>query len=416
MLRRLFDTYKEIIINTIIAALIGIIIGFIDAIFGRVLLQLIKIREDNMIVVIPFLPLAGVSIMLLFRKISKSSMKGMTLVFETGLGNSDKIPKALIPLAIISTWITHLFGGSAGREGVAVQLGATIAHTIGRKLKMPNNSRTLLIAGMAAGFAGLFQTPLAATFFAMEVLVTGSLMYEALLPALAASLVASYTSHMLGLEKFSIPISNKMDISVDMIIKLIVIGIVFGVVGGTFAHILGFSKKLFAKLIDNPIKRIFILGCGLAFILIILHNGRYSSLGTNLINFSFSGGKIYFYDWMIKIILTILTLSAGYQGGEVTPLFSIGASLGIVLAHLLGIPPVITAALGYAAVFGSATNTLLAPILIGVEVFGPDNCLYFIVVCSIAYVFNGNRTIYGAQKRYSYLASIQDTDEDTDED
>lgn len=408
MIRRLYDNYKEIIINTIIAALIGIIIGAIDAVFGRVLLRLIKIREDSMMIFIPFLPLAGVLIMLLFRKISKTSMKGMTLVFETGLGDSDKIPKALIPLAIISTWITHLFGGSAGREGVAVQLGATVAHTIGRKLNLPNNSRTLLIAGMAAGFAGLFQTPLAATFFAMEVLVTGTLIYEALLPALAASFVASYTSHMLGLEKFSVPIEDTLDVSANMIMKLIVIGIVFGIVGGTFAHLLGFSKKWFAKRIDDPIKRIFILGCGIAFLLIVLHNGRYSSLGTNLISLSFSGGEIYIYDWVIKIILTILTLSAGYQGGEVTPLFSIGASLGIALASLLGIPPVITAALGYAAVFGSATNTLLAPILIGIEVFGPDNSLYFIVVCAIAYVFNGNRTIYGAQKKYSYLASIEE--------
>ncbi len=408
MIRRLYDNYKEIIINTIIAALIGIIIGAIDAVFGRVLLRLIEIREDSMMIFIPFLPLAGIFIMILFRKISKTSMKGMTLVFETGLGDSDKIPKALIPLAIISTWITHLFGGSAGREGVAVQLGATVAHTIGRKLRLPNNSRTLLIAGMAAGFAGLFQTPLAATFFAMEVLVTGTLIYEALLPALAASFVASYTSHMLGLEKFSIPIKDTLDVSANMIMKLIVIGIVFGIVGGTFAHLLGFSKKWFAKRIDDPIKRIFILGCGIAFLLIVLHNGRYSSLGTNLISLSFSGGDIYIYDWVIKIILTILTLSAGYQGGEVTPLFSIGASLGIALAGLFGIPPVITAALGYAAVFGSATNTLLAPILIGIEVFGPDNSLYFIVVCAIAYVFNGNRTIYGAQKKYSYLASIEE--------
>lgn len=411
MLRRVYDNYKDIIINTIIAALIGIVIGFIDAVFGRVLLQISDIRESNAIMLVPFLPLSGVFIMLLYKKFSKESIKGMTLVFEAGLGDSEKIPKTLLPLVILSTWITHLFGGSAGREGVSVQLGAVVAHTVGRKMKLPNNSRVLLVAGMAAGFAGLFQTPLAATFFAMEVLVTGSLMYEALLPALAASFIASYTSHLLGLEKFSITIDDITNISASMILKLILIGIIYGIIGGVFANFLGLSKKFLAKMITNPIKRIFFIGCGLAVILLVLHFGRYCGLGTNLISASFSDKKIYSYDWIIKIVLTILTLSAGYQGGEVTPLFSIGASLGIVLAHLLGIPPMFTAALGYAAVFGSATNTLLAPILIGYEVFGSNNILYFVVVCSIAYVFNGNSTIYGTQKRYSYLESIQDNDD-----
>ena len=194
MVHRIYDKYKQIILYTLIAALIGVIVGAIDALFGVTLLSITDIRDNNIIKIVPFLPIAGVVIMLLYKQFSKESMKGMTLVFQTGLGDNDRIPKSLIPLVMICTWITHLFGGSAGREGVAVQLGATVAHTIGRKMKMPNNSRVLLIAGMAAGFSGLFQTPLAATFFAMEVLVAGSLQYEALLPALMASFVASYTS------------------------------------------------------------------------------------------------------------------------------------------------------------------------------------------------------------------------------
>lgn len=403
MVRRIYDNYKVILFYTLIAALIGIIVGAIDAVFGKALLAITDIRDNNVIKLVPFLPVAGVFIMLLYKQFSKESMKGMTLVFQTGLGDSDRIPKMLIPLVILSTWITHLFGGSAGREGVAVQLGATVAHTIGRKMKLPNNSRVLLIAGMAAGFAGLFQTPLAATFFAMEVLVAGSLQYEALLPALTGSFVASYTSHLLGLEKFTVVIEDTLNISPSMIVKLIVLGIVFGIVGGAFAHALSLAKKFFVTLINDPIKRIFALGCALSLILLVLHLGRYCGLGTNLISASFSGGKIYPYDWILKFLLTILTLSAGYQGGEVTPLFAIGSSLGIVLGHLLGIPVEITAALGYAAVFGGASNTLIAPILIGVEVFGPQNILYFAVVCSLAYVFNGNKTIYTSQKKIDFL-------------
>jgi H+/Cl- antiporter ClcA len=406
MLRRIYKNYKEVIMYTCIAAIVGVLVGIIDAFFGKVLLSITDFRNDNVIKLVPYLPIAGVIIILLYRRFSQESMKGMSLIFQTGHGDCEKIPKMLIPLVIISTWITHLFGGSAGREGVAVQLGGAFSHTIGRKLKLPNNSRTLLVVGMAAGFAGLFQTPLAATFFAMEVLVAGTLLYEVLLPALTASFVASYTSHLLGLEKFTIPIHEELNMSISTIIKIIIIGVLFGIVGGVFAHALDFSKKMLTKIIEDPVKRIFFMGCGISIILLIINFGRYCGLGTNLINASFSDGKIYYYDWIFKIILTILTLSAGYQGGEVTPLFSIGASLGIVLGSLLGLPPVLIASLGYAAVFGSATNTLLAPILIGAEVFGTDNILIFVIVCSIAYVFNGNKTIYTLQKRNNYLKSI----------
>jgi len=403
MIYKIYNNCKEIILYTLIAALIGIIVGAIDAVFGSTLLAITDIRDNNVMKLVPFLPIAGVAIMLLYKQFSKESFKGMTLVFQTGLGDNDRIPKLLIPLVMISTWITHLFGGSAGREGVAVQLGATVAHTIGRKMKMPDNARILLIAGMAAGFSGLFQTPLAATFFAMEVLVAGSLQYEALLPALMASYVASYTSHFLGLEKFAIVIQDTLDISPTMLFKLFIIGIAFGITGGAFAHILSISKVFFAKMINDPIKRIFAMGCVLTLFLLILNVGRYCGLGTNLISASFSGNEIYSYDWILKFLLTILTLSAGFQGGEITPLFAIGSSLGIVLANLLGIPIEITAALGYAAVFGSATNTLLAPILIGAEVFGSQNILSFAIVCSLAYAFNGNKTIYTSQKKSKYL-------------
>ena len=407
MIKKIFESYKDVLIYTLLAIVIGFLVGGIDTIFGKVLIKISEFRDNNLLILIPFLPLAGIGIILIYRKFSNESLKGITLIFKAGHGDSDKIPKMLVPLVMVSTWITHLFGGSAGREGVAVQIGATTAHTIGRVIKLPKNSRVLLVAGMAAGFAGLFQTPLAATFFAMEVLVAGSIMYEALLPALTAAFVASYTSHMLGLEKFSITINETINLNYSTIIKLVVIGIVFGIVGGAFAHTLNHSKKFFAKVIEDPIKRIFIIGCVLSILLLLLNIGRYAGLGTNLIGASFSGEDIYIYDWLLKFSLTILTLSAGYQGGEVTPLFAIGSTLGVVIAHLIGLPPMLTAALGYAAVFGSATNTLLAPILIGAEVFGSENILYFVVVCSIAYVFNGNRTVYSLQKKYVYLDSIK---------
>ena len=152
-MKKIYEEYKEIIIYTIIAAIIGVIVGIIDTIFGKVLLKITEMRNDNVIKLLPFLALAGILIIMLYRKFSEESLKGMGLVFQTGHGEIDEIPKRLIPLVILSTWITHLFGGSAGREGVAVQLGATISNSISKKLKFINKPRIFLVVWMAAGFA-----------------------------------------------------------------------------------------------------------------------------------------------------------------------------------------------------------------------------------------------------------------------
>lgn len=257
----------------------------------------------------------------------------------------------------------------------------------------------MLITGMAAGFGGLFQTPLTAVFFSMEVIVAGKIQYEALLPALIASYTAAYTSHTLGLEKLYVPLKDTLEISdAGMAVRLIVLGIIFGLTGRLFSFLLAKSKKFFGEKIKNPYFRIGVISIPLALILFLLYNGRYSGLGTNLISAAFSGGMIYSYDWILKLLLTILTLAIGYQGGEVTPLFSIGASLGIVLGGILSISPLHCAALGYAAVFAGATNTLLAPVLIGLEVFGANDMVPFLIVCIFAYLVNGDKSIYGAQE------------------
>ncbi|WMJ86781.1 voltage-gated chloride channel family protein [Anaerocolumna sp. MB42-C2] len=397
-LKKTLNNYKDVVLLGFIAILIGILVGAIDTLFGKVLLEITNIRSNHVFQLIPFLPLAGILIIFTYSKIGKNSIKGMSLIFSVGFEEEDTIPKRLVPLVMVSTWLTHLFGGSAGREGVAVQIGGTVAHSIGRRLSIRNSSKILLITGMSAGFAGLFQTPIAAIFFAMEVLTAGSIEYCALFPCIVASFVASYTSHALGLEKFSVNLNCSLDLNAYLVVKVVLLGILFGIIGGLFAHILNLSKKFFSKRINNPILRIFILGCILSVLLLLLHKGRYAGLGTNLIGASFFNDKIYGYDWLLKFLLTILTLSAGFQGGEVTPLFSIGSCLGAIVSSILGLPIEFAAALGYVAVFGSATNTILAPIFIGVEVFGYDYLPYFFVVSAIAYVFNGNKSIYSAQK------------------
>ena len=266
------------------ALLIGIIVGIVDTIFGRGLLAISDFRTANYKYLIPFLPIAGLFIVWMYSYFSKVSLKGMTLVFEAGQNKRDSIPMALVPLVMIGTWITHLFGGSAGREGVAVQIGATLSHYMGRKLKTPDNSRIMLITGMAAGFGGLFQTPLAATFFAMEVIVAGYMDYQALLPAITAAFVASFTSHSLGLEKFAVELNETINMSdAKTVIIIIILGLAFGIVGRIFSYLLQLLKKIMAEKIVNPYLRIGLVSIPLAIILLLLWQGRYSGLGTNLI-------------------------------------------------------------------------------------------------------------------------------------
>lgn len=383
----------------LLAILTGVLVGIIDAVFGRGLLAISDFRTTHYLYLIPFLPFAGLLITWMYHHFSETSLKGMTLVFETGQKKRDDIPLFLIPLVMFGTWITHLFGGSAGREGVAVQIGATLSHALGRRFHLPKDNRVMLITGMAAGFGGLFQTPLAAVFFSMEVIVAGKIQYEALLPALIASYTAAYTSHTLGLEKFYVPLKDTLKISdANMAARLVILGILFGLAGRSFSFLLAKSKKIFAEKMTNPYIRIGVSSIPLALILFLLYNGRYSGLGTNLISAAFSDGTIYPYDWILKLLLTVLTLAIGYQGGEVTPLFSIGASLGIVLGGSLGLSPIHCAALGYAAVFAGATNTLFAPVLIGLEVFGTNDMVPFLIVCIFAYLVNGDNSIYAAQE------------------
>ena len=389
--------YLKLIISGII---IGLIVGIIDTIFGRGLLLIGDIRKEYLYYFVPFLALAGLLIVFIYQKFAGKTGKGMGLIFEVGHGTEKDIPLRLIPIVTVATWITHLFGGSAGREGVAVQLGATLSHRFNKYFNFPDKSKVFLVTGMAAGFGGLFQTPIAALFFGLEVLALGNLQLYALLPAVVAAFTASWTSSFLGLEKFTHIVNITLSITPMTFVKFAILGIIFGFAGNLFVYLQSFLKKFASEKIKNPYYRIFIIGIFLSVILLLLHKGRYTGLGTNLIENSFSGEPIFGYDWILKLLLTTLTLAAGFQGGEVTPLFSIGASLGVVIAIFFGLPIEFVAAAGYISVFGSATNTLLAPIFIGGEVFGFNNLPFFVIIVIFAYLVNRKISTYGLQKNY----------------
>ena len=285
-----------------------------DAVFGRVLLYLGAVRDAHTAWFLPFLGLIGALMAWAYKRYGAGCENGMGMVFEAGHAEREAIPLRLVPFVICATWLTHLFGGSAGREGVAVQLAAA------------------------------------------------------------------------------------PEWSAELALELTALGIVFGLTGAAFAFCLKRAKELAQNRLKNPVLRALVMGVALSPVLYLLYRGRYCGLGTNLINASLAGEPIYAWDWALKLALTVLTLSAGFQGGEVTPLFSIGASLGAALAGLLGLPAAFCAALGYAAVFGSATNTLLAPALIGAEAFSWAAAPHFFAVCALAYAVNGCRSIYSGQK------------------
>ena len=401
-------------ILTAVALVLGAIVGVLTAFFGSVLIYVSNLREANPFYWIPALAVGGVLIVLAYKKFGKGTERGMDMVFGVAHGKEDKIPLRMIPMVMAGTWLTHLFGGSAGREGVAMQIGATLGHNISTKIHIDNASRILLVAGMAAGFAGLFQTPLAAVALALEVLLAGHLELAALLPATVAAFTACKVSQMFG-EGIAVAMNDIFPVDllgiwrdygldINFILKLALLGVFFGIVGGGFAKTLSLAKSFASKKFPNPIKRIAIGGIAISVLLLVFWQGRYAGLGTNLIGMIFSGSEasaaleIHAYDWILKFALTVITIAVGFKGGEVTPLFAIGATLGVFLSSIIGIPLPLAAALGYAAVFGAATNTLFAPMLIGAEIFGFDLLPEFFVVCIAAYVCNGGQSIYQQKK------------------
>lgn len=389
---------KQAIQLLFFSCLIGVGAGIITTFFGKILLGVGDLRSEFFTYLIPFLPLAGLMIVFVYQKWGREVQAGMGLVFKAGQGENVHISPVLIPLIISTTWLSHLFGTSVGREGVAVQLGASLSHWLQKQgfKDLPKDMVTKI--GMAAGFAGLFQTPLAASFFAIEVLIVGQYTWTSLPYCLVAAFAASTTSHLLGLEKFSHAIATTSFHFTDSF-KWILIAICFGFIGNLFAWFLTQVKNISTRWFPNPYIKIAIMGVGLAVLLFFFHQGRYTGLGTNLIEASLAGEQVFDYDWLLKLLLTCLCLAAGFQGGEVTPLFAIGTSSGAVLAGILGLPIELAVALGYCAVFSSATNTLLAPIFIGYEVFGASLIPYAIPVLAIAYLVNRKQTIYGQQIR-----------------
>ena len=395
---------------------VAFVTGSLVALFLWLLELATQTRWDHLWLIF-LLPLAGILIHWLYRVYGKNSEGGNNLIMDEIHKPGGGIPTRMAPLVLFSTVITHLFGGSAGREGTAVQMGGSISSLFSKWFGLKHrDKRILLMCGMAGGFGAVFGTPVAGAVFALEVLAIGRIRYDALLPCLAASVLADITCSAYGIThtKYSIAFTRELaDQSMGLfqlsfnfllLLKVIIAGILFGMASFIFAETSHGIKNIVNRHIPQKwiipvIGAALVLGTSYAL-------GTFDYLGLGVthpdngvsIVSAFHAGGVDTWSWFWKLLLTAITLSTGFKGGEVTPLFFIGATLGNTLAMIGGAPVDLFAGLGFIAVFAGATNTPLACTLMGVELFGTENIVYFAVACFTAYYFSGHSGIYGSQR------------------
>ena len=393
---------------------VAIVIGSLVALFLFLLDQATHFRWTHQWLLY-LLPMAGIAITLAYSLYGKNSDAGNNLIIDEIHKPGGGVPTRMTPFVLISTVITHLFGGSAGREGTAVQMGGSMSSLFARWYGIKEeDKRTLLLAGMAAGFGAVFGTPVTGAIFALEVLAIGRIQYDALIPCLIAGIIADVTCSAWGIHHTRYTIAYRdihkglvPYINFDMLLfaKVIAAGVAFGVVGLLFARTTHFLKSSFTQYVAIKWLIPVIGGVTIIVLTYILGTDDYLGLGVvgrtagsvSIVSAFHPGGAAYM-SWFWKLLFTAITLSAGFKGGEVTPLFFIGATLGNIIATICGAPVDLFAGIGFIAVFAGATNTPLACTMMGVELFGGENILYYAIACFTAYYFSGHSGIYASQR------------------
>ena len=394
------ENTKKVMLVTLkwilICVLTGIFSGSASAFFLVALDWVTQYREHNNWM-IWLLPIGGLIIGLLYYYWGKSIVKGNNLLLEEYENPQKTIPLKMAPLILFGTLITHLFGGSAGREGTAVQMGGAIADQFTSIFKLDTADRkTLIILGISAGFASVFGTPLAGALFALEVLYFSKISYKSIPLSFLTAYIAYFTVEFWHIKHthYSIPIIPEM--SFTTLFWIIPVSILFGLAAMLFSRSTHFWGHLFSKNISFPPLRPFVGGIILAVVIYCIGTTKYIGLGIPEIVDSFSNPNAS-YDFILKILFTGFTLGAGFKGGEVTPLFFVGATLGSALSVVVPLPIALLAGMGFVAVFSGATHTPIACTVMGMELFGIESGVFIGIACIIAYFSSGSVGIYNAQ-------------------
>jgi H+/Cl- antiporter ClcA len=380
-----------------ISAVVGAMAGTASAVLLASLEWATATREAHRWI-IALLPVAGLLVGLLYKYLGASVEAGNNLLLDEIHNPRAVIPFRMTPLVLLGTFMSHLFGGSAGREGTALQTGASLADQLTRPLRLGDQDRRiLLMAGISGGFASVFGTPLAGAVFGLEVLSIGRLRYDAILPCLLSAVIADRVTILWGIHHtlYRIPFVPKTDV-VGVIVAILA-GIAFGITGMLFAAATHSISRYGRKLIHYAPLRPLLGGIIVSAAVFAIGTTRYIGLGIPTIVAAFAG-PIPPWDFAAKFAFTVVTLGLGFKGGEVTPLFFIGATLGNALGYFLPLPTPLLAGMGFVAVFAGAANTPIASTLMAMELFGSEAGVYAGIACVVSYVFSGHAGIYRAQR------------------
>ena len=379
----------------LISLVLGSICGMVGALFHHAIDYVTEIREIHN-VFIYLMPLGGLLIVFLYHRVGLHNEPGTNTIIQS-VRQQEKIPRILAPAIFLATVITHLVGGSSGREGAALQIGGSIGTTLGRFMKVDKKDMSILVmCGMSAVFSALFGTPLTATIFSMEVISVGVLYYSALLPCLCSSLVAFFVAQIFGCASVKYQISEVMIINLHTFIYLLGLSLCIAIVSIMFVLLMHYSHKMFHKYFSNPYVRV-IVGSVIIMLLVLLCGKDYLGAGMNMVDKAMYE-QVQSYDFILKAVFTAITIGCGFKGGEIVPSFFIGATLGYTIGNFIGIDPHVCASLGMVGMFCCVINSPITSLILGIEIFGSQNILTFAIVIAFCYVLSGYFSLYHAQK------------------
>ena len=379
----------------LLAIVTGLLVGAYSTLFALVLGKAAGYRNQYSWLLF-LLPLGGLIIVFLYRAAKITVDRGTNLVINS-IHAKDEVPGVMAVLIFIATIITHLFSGSAGREGAALQMGGSLGNVIARILKKNEQEAKLLImCGMSAAFAAVFGTPMAAAVFSMEVISVGIMHYSALVPCMFAALVASRFAATMGIAPETFHIQNIPTLTVVTGAKMCLLALCCAGISIFFCIFLHMVGHLYKQYLKNPYVRVFVGGLIIVGLTLLLGTRDYNGAGNELIERAISG-EVVPVAFLLKMLFTALTLGAGFKGGEIVPSFCVGATFGCLFGQLVGLSPSLCAAAAMAAVFCGVTNCPITTLLISFELFGFSGIPYFMIAISLSYLLSGYKGLYSDQ-------------------